>query len=72
LVTWSRGDSSVSPQAAVAVAALSGLATLATPYGWELWEFLLETVRMGRDITEWRPLWRQPPPDWVPMVIFFV
>ena len=69
LVTWSRGDSSVRPQAAVAVAALSGLATLATPYGWKLWEFLLETVRMGRDITEWRPLWRQPPPDWVPWIV---
>jgi hypothetical protein len=69
LVTWGRGDSSVSPQTAVAVAALSGLATLATPYGWELWEFLLETVRMGRDITEWRPLWRQPPPDWVPWIV---
>lgn len=69
LVTWGRGDSSVSPKAVVAVAALSGLATLATPYGWKLWEFLLETVRMGRDITEWRPLWRQPPPDWVPWIV---
>ncbi len=48
LVTWGRGDSaeSPSPSAAVAVAALSGLATLATPYGWELWTFL---ARNGTD-----------------------
>ena len=81
LVNWGRGDFktsdlkslypqiSISPVSAVAVAGISLLATLATPYGWKLWEFLLETVRMGRDITEWRPLWRQPPPDWVPWII---
>ena len=31
------------------------LATLVTPYGWGLWEFLATTVRMGREITEWQP-----------------
>jgi hypothetical protein len=34
-------------------------ATLLTPYGWDLWQFLGETLRVDRrDITEWRPLWR--------------
>jgi hypothetical protein len=36
---------------------LSVLATLINPYGWGLWRFLLATVRVGRDISEWRPLW---------------
>lgn len=37
----------------------SFLATLATPYGVELWAFLFETVRLERaDISEWQPVWR--------------
>jgi hypothetical protein len=32
-------------------------ATLCTPYGWRLWEFIWQTVRPERAITEWRPLW---------------
>jgi hypothetical protein len=74
LVAWtlcdlitSRFQITRSPYVPVAIVSLA--ATLATPYGWQLWSFLLETVRMGRDITEWRPLWRQPPPDWVPWII---
>jgi hypothetical protein len=39
---------------------VSLVATLANPYGWRLWLFLLTTVRMSRNITEWRPLWEQP------------
>jgi hypothetical protein len=67
LVTWRSGESkTASPALPLGIVALTLLATLATPYGWRLWGFLLETVRMGRDITEWRPLWRQPPPDWIP------
>jgi hypothetical protein len=45
------------------------LATLCTPYGWTLWTFILGTVRMGRDITEWQPLWNSPPVDAVPWVV---
>ena len=60
---------STSPVVAIAIVVLSLVATLATPYGWRLWEFLLETVRLGRDITEWRPLWRQPLPDWIPWIV---
>ncbi len=45
------------PIALALAAALA--ATIVTPYGWRLWAFLFATVRMGRDITEWRPLWQQ-------------
>jgi hypothetical protein len=35
------------------------LVTLVNPYGWHLWEFLANTVRLTReDISEWQPLWR--------------
>ena len=36
---------------------VAALATLVNPYGIDLWRFLLETVRPGRDIVEWQPLW---------------
>lgn len=42
-----------------AVLALSVAATLVTPYGWHLWEFLLNTVGGMRETQEWRPLWEQ-------------
>jgi hypothetical protein len=43
----------------LAVAALSAAATLLTPYGWELWQFIATTVRLSRaDISEWQPIWR--------------
>jgi hypothetical protein len=64
LSPWGRRDATYLP-----VAIVSLLATLVTPYGWQLWAFLLDTVRLGRDITEWRPLFRQPPPDWVPWLV---
>ena len=36
---------------------LGFLGTLVTPYGIDLWQFLLETVGLARpDITEWRPI----------------
>ena len=42
---------------AAGITVLSALGTLITPYGFELWRFLWETVRIGRaDITEWQPL----------------
>ncbi len=44
--------------------AASLLATLANPYGWQLWRFLLTTVRMSRpDITEWAPYWESFGPE---------
>jgi hypothetical protein len=42
-------------------AALGIVGTLATPYGFDLWWFLWETVGLGRaDIVEWQPLHRAP------------
>jgi len=47
---------------------VSALATLATPYGIELWTFLARTVRLGRaDIQEWQPLWTAPAITWIPV-----
>ena len=58
----SRSVRAVLP-ATLALAA-SLLATLANPYGRELWKFLLATVRMSRpDITEWRPYWEDFGPE---------
>jgi hypothetical protein len=58
-----------------AVLGVAGLvSTLATPYGWNLWRFLRETVGFGRaDISEWHPIYRSPPEAWLlwllPMVV---
>jgi hypothetical protein len=41
--------------------ALAVLGSLVTPYGFELWRFLWETVGLGReDIVDWQPLYRTP------------
>jgi hypothetical protein len=42
------------------------IGTLCTPYGWKLWAFMAETVRMNRAIQEWQPLWGTPVLNWVP------
>ncbi len=46
---------------------VAALATLVNPYGIDLWRFLLETVRPGRDIVEWQPLWTKVPQLWLPL-----
>jgi len=48
---------------------LSLAATLATPYGWRLWFFMLETVRLDRAIAEWQPTWAAGSRSWVPWVM---
>jgi hypothetical protein len=53
---------------AAAVAALSAAGTLINPYGWDMWEFLAGTVRMGRAITEWQPLVTVPVLAWMPWI----
>ena len=53
-----RSARSVAPLVLVLAAALAS--TALNPYGWRLWEFLLGTVRMSRNVSEWRPLWQQP------------
>jgi hypothetical protein len=61
------------PRALIAaVALLSGLATLVNPYGWQMWAFLAGTVRMSRDITEWRPLLTLPVLDWMPWLLVVI
>jgi hypothetical protein len=58
------------PRALIAsVAVLSALATLVNPYGWQMWAFLATTVRMSRDIAEWRPLLSLPALDWLPWLL---
>jgi len=37
-------------------------ATVVHPYGVTLWTFLLTTVRVSRDLTEWHPVWQQEGP----------
>ena len=45
-------------------------ATLLNPHGWGLWQFIAETVRLGRQgITEWQPLWVAPPSEWAVWLI---
>jgi hypothetical protein len=62
-------------RAPVAIAA--GIAaTLVNPYGWHLWQFVGSTVRVGRNITEWRPVWEHSAPTagllWAFIVIAIV
>ena len=46
------------------------IATLATPYGTELWRFLAATVSFGRaNIVEWQPLTDRPLLDAVPWLL---
>jgi hypothetical protein len=54
------------------VALLSALATLVNPYGWQMWAFLATTVRMSRDIAEWRPLLTLPLLDWMPWLLVVI
>jgi hypothetical protein len=64
LGVWTAGrvitDRPGAPAYVIALIA-SIAATLVTPYGWRLWEFLAQTVRLERDITEWQPAWTQWP-----------
>ncbi|MEO7193045.1 MAG: hypothetical protein ABI051_18510 [Vicinamibacterales bacterium] len=52
----------------VALTAVCAIATLGTPYTWRLWTFVWETVGLGRDVSEWRPLWTVPAPAWLPWI----
>ena len=51
------------------LAPISALATVATPYGWRLWEFLLTTVRPERSIEEWQPIFTKDAGFWGPWVV---
>lgn len=72
LAVWTGGQL-LWPQASrgliAGVAVCSAVATLINPYGWHMWEFLGETVRLSRDISEWKPLFLFPVWDWLPWVV---
>jgi hypothetical protein len=69
---WAAGAIWHSPAAWrhwAAVTAASLAATLVNPYGIGLWEFIASTVRLHRQIDEWRPLWHAPALNWVPWIV---
>lgn len=49
-------------RAVCAVSAASAAATLINPYGWDMWGFLLTTVRPQRlEISDWQPVYHMGP-----------
>jgi hypothetical protein len=56
----------------VVIVCATALATLCNPYGWRLWEFVVQTVRVARSIEEWQPLWRAPGLNWLPWIVAVV
>jgi hypothetical protein len=71
LSVWAAADTFSRPSRWRAWSALIGAtvaATLVNPYGWGLWAFIAETVRMSRNIREWGPLWGTPVLNWVPWI----
>ena len=54
------------------VVVASTLATLVTPYGWILWEFVLRTVRVERAILEWLPMSTNHWLNWAPWLLVIV
>lgn len=72
LGAWTAGEWLTNPRdrlSWILVVAASAAGTLVTPYGWRLWEFVATTVRPGRDIEEWLPLWQSEPLLWVGFVL---
>ena len=58
-LTLGRHDVRISPRLLLITEALTLVATLANPYGWQLWRFLAATVRPDRpNIDDWRPLFQ--------------
>jgi hypothetical protein len=74
LAVWLTIESLHDVRRALPAAALGAscvLATLATPYGWTLWRFVVETVHVTRpNIEDWAPLWSFGPAQWlVPSIV---
>jgi hypothetical protein len=67
VVSWR--ESRAVPWPWLLVPVVAALATLVNPYGPDIWRFLFETVRPGRDITEWQPLWTKVPQLWLPLAV---
>lgn len=69
LAVWSIVEAWFEPSRRRGLGLLVGLcvlSTLATPYGWQLWDFLARTVRMTRNIGEWQPISTVHPLVWAP------
>jgi hypothetical protein len=68
---WSLGELRDKPRVMhLAVPTAATAATLVNPYGWNLWWFIADTVRLGRQgISEWQPLWLSPVAEWPPWLI---
>ena len=50
----------------------SVVATLITPYGFEMWNFIGTTVHVNREmIADWQPLYKIPPVFWIPWLTAF-
>jgi hypothetical protein len=64
---WTLGQLHENPRlSSLGPALVATGATLLNPDGWGLWQFIAETVRLGRQgITEWQPLWSAPPSEWL-------
>jgi hypothetical protein len=64
---WTLGQLHENPRlSSLGPALVATGATLLNPDGWGLWQFIAETVRLGRQgITEWQPLWLAPPSEWL-------
>jgi hypothetical protein len=45
---------------AIGITTAALLATLANPYGWQMWRFLFRVAHLSRDIMEWQPLSAAP------------
>jgi hypothetical protein len=69
LAAWGAMSGTTSRVAArkwtiVVASAMAG--TLVTPYGWRLWMFMAQTVRLTRpQIEDWAPLWASSPAKWI-------
>jgi hypothetical protein len=54
----------------VALYCLCAAATLLTPYGFEVWRFIGETVGVNRsDVAEWRPVWVEGAVLWLASLV---
>ena len=68
---WTLGQLHEKPRLiSIGLPVIATGATLLNPDGWGLWQFIAETVRLGRQgITEWQPLWVAPRSEWLVWII---
>jgi hypothetical protein len=73
---WGVTNAALKPERCVrylSLPVLCALATLATPYGFDLWRFIWDTVYLERTILEWRPITEAVgPQEWLPWALTVV